>query len=164
MVELLGPVNPPPAVTKFVAENDGPVKPAEVAIEPLALSVVTPDRAPPMPRVVTPDIAPLFSVTPDTLLDDVESVLIDGPVKPAEVAIELLALSVVTPDRAPPIPRVVTPDTAPLFSVTPDTLLNVVEFVLIDGPVKPAEVAIAPLALSVVTPDRAPLFRVAPPA
>jgi hypothetical protein len=117
-----------------------------------------------MPRVVTPDIAPLFSVTPDTLLDDVESVLIDGPVKPAEVAIELLALSVVTPDRAPPIPRVVTPDTAPLFSVTPDTLLNVVEFVLIDGPVKPAEVAIAPLALSVVTPDRAPLFRVAPPA
>ena len=97
MVEVFGPVNPPPAVTKFVAENDGPVKPAEVAIAPLALSVVTPDRA-------------------------------------------------------------------PLFSVTPDTLLDVPEFVLIDGPVNPAEVAIAPLVLSVVTPDRAPLFRLAPPA
>jgi len=106
MVELLGPVNPPPAVTKFVAENDGPVKPAEVAIAPLALSVVTPDTA------------PLFSVTPDTLLDDVESVLIDGPVKPAEVAIAPLALSVVTPD------------TAPLFNVTPPILFEVPDVVM----------------------------------
>ena len=37
---------------------------------------------------------------------------------------------VVTPDRAPPIPRVVTPDTAPLFNVTPPMLFDVAAVVM----------------------------------
>jgi hypothetical protein len=42
-----GPVNPPAAVTKFVAEKDRPVNPADVAIDPLVF--IFPVRAKTVP-------------------------------------------------------------------------------------------------------------------
>jgi len=97
--------------------------PAKFEAVPVTLPVKVDDVE--FEKVVTPEIAPLFSVTPPTWLDVVVPVVILPDVAKEPDVVLLLLLIVVPPLRAPDMVRVDTLDTAVLLSVTPPIVFEV---------------------------------------